>query len=48
MEREKSADEDILLNPGFSSVWIVLNYATALHKCIRRFSEIVCTILLDN
>jgi len=48
METEKFADEDIFINPGFSSVWIVSNYATALQKCIRRCSEIVCTILLDN
>jgi len=30
METDKSADVDILLNPGFSSVWIASSYATTL------------------
>lgn len=30
METDKSVDVGILLNPGFSSVWIASDYAIAL------------------
>jgi len=44
METDNYADVDIILNPGFSSVWIASNYTTALGDALKTSVQSCWTI----